>query len=90
MVTVFGSFLGISYLLLAQVNVLWQFHLGFGVLTSVGMAATVSPVMATVARWFVRRRGLMIGIVQAGLGVGGLILSPLTGWLIVNYGWRAA
>lgn len=89
-VTVFGSFLGISYLLLAQVNVLWQFHLSFGVLTSVGMAVTVSPVMATVARWFVRRRGLMTGIVQAGLGVGGLILSPLTGWLIVNYGWRAA
>jgi len=32
----------------------------------------------------------MIGVVQAGMGVGGMIIPPLAGWLIVQYGWRAA
>jgi len=89
-VIVFGSFLGISYLLMARVSALWQFHLNYGVIVSIGMSVTSSPVMATIARWFVRRRGLVTGIVQAGLGIGGLIFAPLSGWLIVNHGWRAA
>ncbi|MFH1124500.1 MAG: MFS transporter, partial [Pseudomonadota bacterium] len=44
----------------------------------------------TVSRWFVKRRGLMIGTVQAGMGLGGFIFSPLAGWLILSYGWRSA
>jgi len=89
-VTFFGSFLGISYLLMATVGALWQFHLYYGILASIGMSVTATPIMATVARWFVKRRGLMTGIVQAGLGIGGLILAPLAGWLIMHYGWRTA
>jgi MFS family permease len=89
-VTIFGSFLGISYLLMSKVSALWQFYLNYGVLTSIGMSVTATPIMATVTRWFVRRRGLMTGIVQAGLGIGGLIIAPLTGWLILNDGWRTA
>ena len=89
-VTIFGSFLGISYLLMSKVSNLWQFYLYYGVLASIGMSITATPIMATVARWFVRRRGLMTGIVQAGLGIGGLVIAPLTGWLILNYGWRTA
>jgi len=89
-VTVFGSFLGLSCLLMSQVNGLWQFYLNYGIVASIGMSVTATPVMATVARWFVRRRGLVTGIVQAGLGIGGLVLAPLTGWLITKHGWRNA
>jgi MFS family permease len=48
------------------------------------------PIMATISRWFVRRRGLMSGLVQSGVGLGGLIINPLTGWLILTYDWRMA
>lgn len=89
-VTIFGSFLGISYLLMSKVSNLWQFYLYYGVLVSIGMSITATPIMATIARWFVRRRGLMTGIVQAGLGIGGLVIAPLTGWLILDFGWRNA
>jgi len=89
-VTIFGSFLGISYLLMAKVSGLWQFYFYYGLLVSIGMSVTATPVMATVARWFVQRRGLITGIVQAGLGIGGVIIAPLTGWLILNHGWRTA
>lgn len=87
-ITVFGSFLGISFLLMSQVNALWQFQLNFGLVTAIGVSVVTVPVMATIVRWFVRQRGLMTGIVQAGIGIGGLVIAPLTAWLVLNYGWR--
>ena len=89
-VTIFGSFLGICYLLMSQVNTIWQFQLNYALVGGIGMSALVVPVMATVARWFVERRGLMTGIVQTGTAIGGLIFAPLTGWLILTYGWRSS
>ena len=89
-VIVFGSFLGISYLLMSQINTLWQFQLYYGLVGAIGLSALTIPTMATVARWFVRKRGLMIGIAQAGSGIGGLIFAPFAGWLILSYGWRSA
>jgi len=46
--------------------------------------------MVTISKWFIKRRGFMIGIVQAGNGVGGFIFPLISGWLILNYGWRSA
>ena len=89
-VTVFGSFLGICYLLMSQVNTIWQFQLNYALVGSIGMSALVVPVMATVARWFVRRRGLMTGIIQTGTAIGGLVFAPLAGWLILTYDWRSS
>jgi MFS family permease len=89
-VTVFGSFLGLSYLLLSRMTALWQFNLYYSILGAVGLSTATVPIMATVARWFNKRRGLMVAIVQAGVGIGGFIFAPLSGWLIVQYGWRLA
>ncbi len=87
-VTVCGSFLGLSYLLLSQVRSLGQFQLLYGLVGGVGASTISIPVMVTVSRWFVAKRGLMIGIVQAGMGVGGLLFPPLISRLILAYGWR--
>ncbi len=89
-VMVFGSFLGISYLLMSQVSTIWQFRLYYGLVGAIGLSAFTIPVMATIARWFVKKRGLMTGIAQAGAGIGGLIFVPLAGWLILTYGWRSS
>jgi MFS family permease len=89
-VLVFGSFLGVCYLLMSQINALWQFQMNFALVGGIGASSIYIPVMVTVSRWFVKRRGLMIGIVQAGMGIGGFIFPPLTGWLILVHGWRSA
>jgi MFS family permease len=47
------------------------------------------PVNTIVSRWFVKRRGLALGIVAVGTGVGGFLTVP-TGWLIDGFGWRVA
>lgn len=86
----FGSFLGICYLLMSQINALWQFQINFALVGGIGGSTITVPVMVTVSRWFIRKRGFMIGIVQAGNGVGGFIFPPFAGWLILTYGWRSA
>ncbi len=89
-ILVFGSFIGIGYLLMPRVSNLWEYYAVYGVIIGIGFSTVTIPTMTTIARWFVKRRGLMTGIVQAGSGVGGMILSPLVGWLILTQDWRFA
>jgi MFS family permease len=83
-----GSALGICYLLLSRVTALWQFQLIYALVGGVGMSTLTVPVMVTISRWYVKKRGTMIGIVQAGGGFGGLLFPPLAGYLILAFGWR--
>ena len=87
---VLGSFLGLCYLLMSQVTALWQFQLNYVIMGGIGISTLTVPVMVTMSRWFIKKRGLMIGIVQAGNGIGGFIFPPFAGWLILTYGWRSA
>ncbi|PKN61163.1 MAG: MFS transporter [Deltaproteobacteria bacterium HGW-Deltaproteobacteria-15] len=86
----FGSFIGISYLLLSQVNDLWQFQLSYALAGGIGTSVLNIPVIVAVSRWFRKGQGTMLGIVQAGAGIGGFIFPPLSGWIILSYGWREA
>lgn len=74
---------------LGLMNTLWELYLAYTFL-GVSAAATGSvPLSTMVSNWFVRRRGLAIGIMSAGVGVGGMVFSPLFGgWLIPALGWR--
>jgi len=89
-ITVCGVLLGLGYLLMSQTNTLWQLYLFFGVIVGIGMSISQTPLPSTIARWFVKRRGMMTGIAVTGIGVGQLIMAPAVGWLISNYGWRTS
>ena len=88
--TASGLFLGLGYLLMSQVSDIWQLYLVYGVIIGIGMSGSFVPMLSTVARWFVKRRGLMTGIVVAGIGVGIMIMPPIANSLISSYGWRTA
>ena len=55
-----------------------------------GAGATWSIPTATIQRWFVKRQGFMIAFVTTGVGVGGILFSPLINYLIYQFGWRFA
>ena len=87
-VSVCGFFLGVGFLLLSNISSIWQLYLFYGILISIGMGGAYVPVLSTVARWFVRRRGLFSGIVSSGMGAGIMIMPPIARLLISTYGWR--
>lgn len=39
-------------------------------------------------RWFVKKRGRALGIVATGMPIGTLVLSPISQYLVLNWGWR--
>ena len=50
----------------------------------------VLPSIVLVSNWFVRRRGLALGILLTGTSIGGLVIPQIATPLITAYGWRTA
>jgi MFS family permease len=62
-----------------------------GLFMGLGFAALPMTSQATfLSNWFIRKRGMAIGTVASGIGLGILIVVPWTQWLIASYGWRHA
>src|SRR5256885_7774762 len=67
----------------------WELYLLWGVVVGLGTGCMASVLAATIAgRWFVRRRGLVLGALTAAGATGQLIFLPGLGWLAQNVGWR--
>lgn len=77
--------LGVFMHSLGQAFALW------GLLLGVGTGLTAMVLGATVAnRWFVQRKGLVMGLLAGSSATGQLVFLPLVVWLIEQYGWRWA
>ena len=82
---------GAGFILLSQVNQLWQFYLLYGVIAPAGVAfGHVVPSVSTVRRWFMRRAALAVSLTLSGSGLGAVILIPVFNSVIKNSGWGAA
>jgi MFS family permease len=82
-----GTTLGLGAFMhnLTQAFVLWGVLLGFGTgMTAMVLGATV------VNRWFVERKGLVMGLLAGSSATGQLVFLPPATWLIENHGWRSA
>jgi MFS family permease len=86
--TVCGICLGLGYYLMSRLEAMWQLYLFYGVIIGIGMSGGFIPLVSTVVRWFVARRGVMTGIVAASTGAGALIGPPVTNLLISKFSWR--
>jgi len=89
-VTASVLFLGLGFFLMSRISTIWQLYLVFGVITGAGMCGLFVPMISTIARWFVKRRGMMTGIVLSGMSLGMAIVPPLASWLITTHGWRTS
>jgi len=69
----------------------WQLVLLWGVVVGLGTGAMAGVLAATVAtRWFVARRGLVVGALTAASATGQLVFLPVLAALAVGPGWRWA
>jgi MFS family permease len=85
-----GTSLGLGYLLMAYMQAPWQLYVLYGILVGIGFSTHDVITLSTVARWFIKRRGMMSGIVKVGTGAGQLIVPLIAAALIAAYGWRHA
>ncbi|NML74045.1 MFS transporter [Rhizobium sp. S-51] len=70
---------------------LWHLIALWGIVVGIGTGMTALVLGATVAtRWFVARRGLVVGLMTVSNATGQLIFLPLLASLTENFGWRFA
>jgi MFS family permease len=83
-----AGFLGLGYLFMSRMQSPWQLYILYGVLVGIGYSTHDVITLSTVARWFVKRRGVMSGIVKVGTGSGQLAGPMIATVLIAVFGWR--
>jgi len=82
--------LGLSTAICGFAQKLFHFYLLFGILMPLGTAFSGWPLLApALANWFVKRRGLVIGLGSMGGGLS-FIYSMFAEFTISNLGWRFA
>ena len=87
-VSLMGLFAGLSLLITSQVTSLWQMYLSYSLLLAMGVGGLVPLLMTVIPKWFIKKRGLALGIATSGLGLGPMIMAPFAAYLVTNMGWR--
>ena len=85
-----GLFTGLSLILTGQTDFSWQLFIYYSVLLAVGTGAAYTVAMSTASRWFDKKRGMALGIVSSGAGLGTVLMAPFATHLITNFSWREA
>ncbi|MFD0693264.1 MFS transporter [Paenibacillus sp. GCM10027628] len=70
---------------------LWQFELLWGFVASLGSGMMANVLGVTVSnQWFVKRKGLVVGMLTASAATGQLLFLPMLAKITVEIGWRYA
>ncbi len=68
----------------------WELYATWGVLVGIGSGAGMVGMATAVAnRWFVARRGLVVGLLTASNASGQLVFLPLLASLAQHFGWQS-
>ncbi|KAJ3261714.1 hypothetical protein HK103_004665 [Boothiomyces macroporosus] len=90
-VGIVGGVLYMLSLVLASLSCnYWQLLLTQGVMLGLTISIAYFPALTIVSQWFDKKKGLATGIAVGGSGIGGLVLSPITSWMISSFGRERA
>ncbi|MEK8126799.1 MFS transporter [Paenibacillus filicis] len=81
----------VSLILTPFMTAIWQLFLLWGIVVGVGTGSLANVLGVTVAnRWFVKHKGLVIGMLTASAATGQLLFLPLMAKISTEIGWRYA
>ncbi|GME67042.1 unnamed protein product [[Candida] boidinii] len=74
---------------LAECKTLWQFILAFGISSGIGSSLMLTPLIGVVSHWFLKKRGLALGLAQVGGSAAGIAFPLMLRSLYdrLGYGW---
>jgi MFS family permease len=78
---------GVGFMAFSQINSLTTFYVVFIIMAIGASLSGFMSLTTSVVNWFDRRRATAMGITQAGMSIGG-VLVPLVAWSLVGLGWR--
>jgi OFA family oxalate/formate antiporter-like MFS transporter len=64
----------------------WALWLTYGVMGGFGMGFCYSTTISCAQRWYPHKKGMVTGIIVAGLGFGGVLFAPIIRFVITNFG----
>ena len=84
-----GGTSGLGFILLSLTTNYVYFLLVFVGLLSLGFRAGYNnALMPAINQWFRRRRGLAMAVAGVGSPIGGILIAPAVGLLVLEIGWR--
>ncbi len=84
-----GVLLSLAFFVIAGVNALWQFYLGYILARSIASSCLAGVgAQTTVVNWFVSKRGRAMGLVVMTLPLANAVQAPVAQWLIDIVDWR--
>jgi len=83
-----GVLLGAGLAATSQLRSLWELYLWYGGVAALGMSTAYIPCNTTVVRWFIRKRGLALGIASCGASLGILAMPLVSSAIVAGAGWR--
>ncbi|MEE8471820.1 MAG: MFS transporter [Dehalococcoidia bacterium] len=81
---------GLGLVLASRTGSIWHLFLTYSLMVGIGLGVVFPATNSGMVRWFKEKRGLALGIVNTGSGLGTLIIVPLANYLILSSGWRDA
>ncbi|KAJ5907389.1 Major facilitator superfamily domain general substrate transporter [Penicillium taxi] len=83
-----GVVYAVALVLASFSQTLWQFLLTQGLLLGIGTCMAYMPSVTVAPTWFSHHRGLAMGIILSGTGVGGVVWPMAFRYLIPQVGFR--
>lgn len=84
------TLVGLGLALAGMARSLTEVYIAYALGVGLGVGLSYVPVLSTIQRWFVRRRGFASGVAVSGIGVGTLVMPPFSALLVESIGWRDA
>jgi MFS family permease len=81
---------GFGLYMTSMVTSLEAFYFWYGFVAALGRSTFMIATATLITRWFEQRRGMAMGLMMAGNGIGPFIFSPVVTWIIVRWDWQTA
>ena len=78
---------GTGFMIMSQVETLWEFYLAFLVIAVGFSFCAFFPLSVALVNWFERKRARVLAMMSLGLAVGGLFV-PIVAVSLEQFGWR--